>query len=113
MNEGVRRMVLTPAYSLLPGHVPVLRRGFYISGPLAVFFIMATVLGGVYLCGTLVYVPVSHFSTRCSLPCVKGGPRLGDSDPGGKGRARGGREKPGTGSSGSMWGRRMGLEDQE
>lgn len=113
MDEGVRRTVLTPTYPLLPGHVPVLRRGFYTAGPLAVFFAVATVLGGVYLCGILVYVPVSHFSIRGSLPCVKGGPRLGDSDPGGKGRARGGREKPGTGLSGSIWARHIGLEDQE
>lgn len=113
MNEEVRRTVLTPTHPVLPGHIPFLRRGFYISGPLAVFFIVATILGGIYLCRILVYVLVNHFSTRWSSPCVKGGPRVGGSDSGGKDRARGGREKPGTGSSGSLWGRHISLEDQE
>ncbi|XP_015446975.1 carcinoembryonic antigen-related cell adhesion molecule 18 [Pteropus alecto] len=57
------------------GAYPLPVRGFYIAGPLAVFFAVATVLGGVYLCGILVYVPVSHFSIRGSLPCVKGSDR--------------------------------------
>lgn len=43
---------------------PVIRRDFYISGPQVVFLIVMTVLGGVYLCGILVYIMISHFSTR-------------------------------------------------
>ncbi|KAM5297045.1 cell adhesion molecule CEACAM18 isoform 1-T5 [Glossophaga mutica] len=52
--------------------MPVVRTGFYMTGPLVVFFIVMTVLGGVYLCGILVYILINHFSTRDSLPRVKG-----------------------------------------
>lgn len=47
-----------------PGSVPIVRRDFYISGPLVVFLIVMTVLGGVYLSGILVYMMISRFSTR-------------------------------------------------
>uniref|UniRef100_G1QBQ6 Ig-like domain-containing protein n=1 Tax=Myotis lucifugus TaxID=59463 RepID=G1QBQ6_MYOLU len=35
--------------------IPEIRTGFYLSGSLVVFFIGMTVLGGVYLCGVLIY----------------------------------------------------------
>lgn len=65
-------VVLTPMYPLLPGQMPVIRTGFYLSGPLVVFFIVMTVLGSVYLCGILIYILISRFSTRCLMLGVKG-----------------------------------------
>lgn len=49
-----------------PWQMPVIRTGFYLSGPLVVFFIVMTVLGSVYLCGILIYILISRFSTRTS-----------------------------------------------
>lgn len=49
-----------------PWKPPVIPTGFFLSGPLAVFFIVTTVLGSVYLCGILVYALISHFCTRGS-----------------------------------------------
>lgn len=59
-------MVLTPTYPLLPGTILVGGPEFYLSGPLLVFFIGMTVLGGVYLCGVLIYILVTRLSTRRS-----------------------------------------------
>ncbi|XP_006753641.1 PREDICTED: carcinoembryonic antigen-related cell adhesion molecule 18 [Myotis davidii] len=47
-----------------PRTIPEIRTGFYLSGPLVVFFIVMTVLGGVYLCGVLIYFLITRFSTR-------------------------------------------------
>lgn len=58
-------VALTPTYPLLPGYIPIGEIDFYISGSLVVFLIVMTVLGGVYLCGILVYLMINHFSTRC------------------------------------------------
>lgn len=49
-----------------PRTLPALRTGFYYSGPLMVFFITMTVLGGVYLCGVLIYTLITRCSTRTS-----------------------------------------------
>ncbi|XP_045712254.1 carcinoembryonic antigen-related cell adhesion molecule 18 [Phyllostomus hastatus] len=46
--------------------MPVIRTGFYMTGPLVVFFIVMTVLGGVYICGILVYMLINRSSTRTS-----------------------------------------------
>lgn len=46
------------------GYIPIGEIDFYISGSLVVFLIVMTVLGGVYLCGILVYLMINHFSTR-------------------------------------------------
>lgn len=70
-------VALTPTYPLLPGYIPIGEIDFYISGSLVVFLIVMTVLGGVYLCGILVYLMINHFSTRCVLPWVKGGALVG------------------------------------
>ncbi|XP_011236174.1 carcinoembryonic antigen-related cell adhesion molecule 18 [Ailuropoda melanoleuca] len=61
-----------------PQHIPVVNKGFYISGAKVVWLIVFTVLGGVYVCGILIYALVSHFSTRCLLPRVEGGVLAGD-----------------------------------
>lgn len=52
--------------------------GFNISGAKVVWLIAITVLGGVYLCGILIYGLIRHFSTRCLLPRVKGGVLAGN-----------------------------------
>lgn len=57
---------------------PVVNRGFYISGAKVVWLIVFTVLGSVYFCGILIYALISHFSTRCLLPWVKGGVLAGE-----------------------------------
>lgn len=49
-----------------PWTIPDVRTGFYYSGALVVFFIVMTVLGGVYLCGVLIYTLITRFSTRTS-----------------------------------------------
>ncbi|XP_014441835.1 carcinoembryonic antigen-related cell adhesion molecule 18 [Tupaia chinensis] len=50
---------------LSPGTTtPVVHSGFHVSGTLAVFLIVMTVLGSVYLCGVLVHILISHYSTR-------------------------------------------------
>ncbi|XP_032983181.1 carcinoembryonic antigen-related cell adhesion molecule 18 isoform X2 [Rhinolophus ferrumequinum] len=45
-----------------PEYIPIDKRDFYISGSLVVVLIVMTVLGGIYFCGILVYVIISHFS---------------------------------------------------
>lgn len=75
-------VVLTSTYPLLPGQMPVIRTDFYLTGPLVVFLIVMTVLGGVYICGILVYMLINRSSTRCSLPRVKGGALIGVWDSG-------------------------------
>lgn len=102
-------VALTPTYPLLPGHNPVVNRGFYISGSLVVFLIVMTVLGGVYLCGMLVYTLISYFSTRYLSPWVKGGALVGNWNSGATTPERErqnqmGRDKPGTGLSVIIWG---------
>ncbi|XP_006868428.1 PREDICTED: carcinoembryonic antigen-related cell adhesion molecule 18 [Chrysochloris asiatica] len=42
-------------------------RVFTISGTMAVMLIVVTALGGLYLCGILIYLLISHCSTRCLL----------------------------------------------
>ncbi|XP_037676467.1 carcinoembryonic antigen-related cell adhesion molecule 18-like [Choloepus didactylus] len=49
------------------------RSGFYLSGPMVVWLIVITLLGGVCLCGILIYSLISHCSNRCLWPWVKGG----------------------------------------
>lgn len=49
-----------------PRTIPVGEPEFYLSGSLVVFFIGMTVLGGVYLCGVLIYFLVTRLSTRRS-----------------------------------------------
>lgn len=72
-------MALTPTHPLLPEYIPNDKRDFYISGSLVVVLIVMTVLGGIYFCGILVYVIISHFS-RCVLPWVKDGALAGGWD---------------------------------
>ncbi|XP_058564417.1 carcinoembryonic antigen-related cell adhesion molecule 18 isoform X1 [Neofelis nebulosa] len=45
-------------------HSHVVNRGFYISGAKVVWLIVITVLSSVYLCGILIYMLISHLSTR-------------------------------------------------
>ncbi|XP_066127461.1 carcinoembryonic antigen-related cell adhesion molecule 18 isoform X2 [Saccopteryx bilineata] len=47
-----------------PFQFPVIRTDFSISGYLVIGSIVMIVLGGVYLCGILVYALITHFSTR-------------------------------------------------
>nr|KAF6406370.1 CEA cell adhesion molecule 18 [Molossus molossus] len=47
-----------------PWKAPVISTGFFLSGPVVVVFIVMTVLGGVYLCGVLIYLLINHFCTR-------------------------------------------------
>lgn len=49
-----------------PRTILVGKPSFYLSGSLVVFFIGMTVLGGIYLCGVLIYTLVTRFSTRTS-----------------------------------------------
>nr|XP_028694933.1 carcinoembryonic antigen-related cell adhesion molecule 18 [Macaca mulatta] len=48
-----------------PGILPVVHRDFSISGSMVVFLIVLTVLGGVQLCGGLIYALTNHYSIRC------------------------------------------------
>ncbi|XP_077603183.1 cell adhesion molecule CEACAM18 [Crocuta crocuta] len=45
-------------------HSTVVSSSFTISGAKVVWIIVITVLGGVYICGILIYALISHFSTR-------------------------------------------------
>ncbi|XP_014925562.1 carcinoembryonic antigen-related cell adhesion molecule 18 isoform X1 [Acinonyx jubatus] len=45
-------------------HSHVVNRGFYISGAKVVWLIVIIVLSSVYLCGILIYILISHLSTR-------------------------------------------------
>lgn len=61
-----------------PDHSTVVSSSFTISGAKVVWLIVMTVLGGVYICGILIYALISHFSIRCLLPWFRGGGLAGD-----------------------------------
>ena len=73
MSKVLSDGVPNPHVSSSPDHSHVVNRGFYISGAKVVWLIVITVLSSVYLCGILIYMLISHLSTRCLLPWVKGG----------------------------------------
>lgn len=111
VSEGLSDGAPDPLVSSPSEHIPVVNSGFYISGAKVVWLIVFIVLGSIYLCGILIYALISHFSTRCLLPWVKGGVLDGSQEHFLKrGRqSREGNRQARNGMSGIIWGRQIGL----